>query len=332
MTTTGGTTGVVQPLSPLTPVANLGNLYMQGMYLTYATTTTFTVSKGQCRDTANLTDILLGTSEYSYYNQSNEFVTPLPVAVTVNLAVSGAGGIDVGTVAASTLYNVYAIGDSKGFLNASVVLSTATDNLGTNTGGAQPTAVTLPTGPTLPSAIGSDGKVHQYDCFRYIGSISTNGSSQIRPFMQTGEYSSTLRTMWYDPGTGPSTKGVVIPSSGTGGSTSYVNVGVLTTLIPQSNVELILSVALTPNSANNVIYLAPATIDNGTTATVGSMAAMSAAATGSAQVGVVRVPVSLPNSTQRAALTIGNVVTALYATTSASDAVVFLLSGYVDVL
>jgi len=47
---------------------------------------------------------------------------------------------------------------------------------------------------------------------------------------------------------------------------------------------------------------------------------------------VVRVPVSLPNATQQSGLTIGNVVTSLYATTSASDSVVFLLNGYIDQL
>ena len=66
MSTTGGTTGVVTPLNPLTPVANLGNQYINGMRLTYLTTTTFSVGIGACRDASGLTDIVMGTSIYSY--------------------------------------------------------------------------------------------------------------------------------------------------------------------------------------------------------------------------------------------------------------------------
>jgi len=329
MSVTGGTTGVVQPLSPLTPVVNLTDLYLWGCYLNWVSTTSFSVSVGACRDSSGLTDILLGTSEYSYANQSNEIVTPLPVAVTVSLSATGAGGLDTGTLAASTQYYVYVVGDSKGFLNASVVFSTALPLAGVNTGGATPTAISLPTGPTMPTGQASNGTIHQYDCFRYIGSISTDASSHVRPFVQTG--ATRIRTVYFDPGTGPSTKGVTIPSSGTSGSTTYVNVGVLTTLMPQTASEAILNVKLTPNTAGNYIFLASPTVDNGTTATVGSMAAFSASVVSTGfQDMVVRVPVNVPNSTQRAALTIGAVNTALYATSEASDVVAFLLNGYVD--
>jgi hypothetical protein len=183
----------------------------------------------------------------------------------------------------------------------------------------------------LPSAtVAATGKVATYDCWRYIGSISTDSSSHVRAFIQTG--AQAFRTVWYDPGTGPSTLGVVIPSSGTGGSTTYANVGVMTSLIPQTALEVLLSVSLTPNAAGDTVYLAPPTVDNGTTATVGSMAAVSAEVTGHAQVVVAAVPADLPNAAQQSSLTIGNVVTVLYATTSGSDTVAFRLVGYRDQL
>jgi hypothetical protein len=267
-------------------------------------TTTFQVGAGQVRDSTNTFDIVIGANTYA--NTNAESGSPATsAAVTVNLAVTGINGVDTGTIAASKSYSVFAVGSSTGQVSGGAVIS-----------------LVAPTGtPNLPL---------NCDCYRYIGSISTDGSSQVRKFIQTG--SQSLRTMWFDPGTGPGTNGVVIPSSGTAGSTTYVNVGVFTTLIPQTALEVLLKVALTPNAANDVIYLGPATIDNGTTATVGSVTSLSAAVTGSAQVATVRVPVALPNAAQQAALTIGNVVTALYATTSASDTVVFLLQGYIDQL
>lgn len=294
------------PVNPNQPGNNQTNLYINGQYLTWASTTTFTVGKGMCRDSTDTVDILMGATLFGVNAPvSNNNTVSESVVVTVDNTLSGAGGLDVGAVAASTMYSVFAIGASNGFKNGSAVISTAAPTVG----------------PSLPLG---------YDVWRYIGSVSTDSSKHFRPFMQTG--AQTLRTVWYDPGTGASTQGVTIPSSGTSGSTTFVNLGVLTTLVPQTALEAIYNVALTPNSANNLVFLSAPTIDNGTTATVGAMACLSAAATGSAQVANVRVPVSIPNATQRTALTIGAVVTTLYATTSASDSVVFLLHGYVDQL
>lgn len=301
-------------LLPSSQIVNQGNPYINGMRLTYLTTTTFSVGAGQVRDQSNTTDILMGNTLLpgSGSGDTNSFGNS--AAVTISISKNGVGGLDVGTVAASTEYSVFAIGNSTGFLNGSAVVSLAAPTVG----------------PTLPSATASNGLTYSYDCWRYIGSISVDGSSHIRKFTQTG--AQALRTVWYDPGTGPSTAGVVIPSSATSSSTTYINAGVFTSLIPQTALEVILDVAFTPNSAGNVVYFAPATIDNGTTATLGSMAALGAEVTGHAQTGVVRVPVSLPNAAQIAALTIGNVVTALVASTSASDSMVLLLNGYVDQL
>lgn len=299
MTTSGS-----GPLNPLTPVVNLGNTYINGQRLTWVSTTSFTVGVGQVRDSTDTVDIIMGATQYANASAESDS-NPTSVAVTVKTTVTGAGGVDVSTITASKQYSVFAIGDSRGFNNGSAVISLAA-------------AVT---GPALPVG---------YDCWRYVGSVSVDSGSHFRPFMQTG--AQALRTIWYDPGTGPSTAGVTIPSSGTGGSATYVNVGVLTTLVPQTALEVLYNVSLTPNTAGNSIFMSAPTVDNGTTAAVGSMASLSAEVTTHAQVATVRVPVSLPNATQQSGLTIGNVVTSLYATSSASDAVIFLLNGYVDQL
>ncbi len=272
-------------LQPNVPILNAGNLYIQGLNLVYNSATLLTLNSGQARDSSDIADISLSAP------------------VNINIAVNGANGLDVGTIAASSLYYVYVVGSSNHAVANAGLLSLSAS------------------APVLP---------YNCDMWRRVGAVSIDSGSHIRPFSQVGN--AQERTMWYDPGTGPSTKGVVIPSSGTAGSATYVNLGVLTSLVPQLELECIIDCAFTPNSANNGLFLAPATIDNGTTACVGSMAAMSGAATGSAQIEVLRVPCALPNATQRAALTIANVVTVLYASSSSSDSVVFLLNGYIDQL
>ena len=305
-------------VNPQTPIANVGNFYINGCRLSWVSTTTFNVTSGLCRDSTDTIDIIMGGSQYSSAtNAGGEQGLNNPssagATVLVSVALNGAGGLDVGTIAASKEYSVFAIGDSRGF-NAGSALITLTP---VSTGAAAPAAPV----PHLPLG---------YDCYRYIGSVSIDSSSHVRPFIQTG--AQAVRTIWYDPGTGPSTAGVVIPSSATSSSTTYINAGLFATLIPQSALEVILNVAFTPNSAGNVVYFAPATVDNGTTASVGSMAALGAEVTGHPQTGVVRVPVSLPNATQQSGLTILNNVTALVASTSGSDSMVLLLNGYIDQL
>ncbi len=250
---------------------------------------------------SSTTAVSLSSGQARDASDVNDIV--LGSAVSVRIGVNGANGLDTGTIAASSLYYIYVIGSSNNLASSAGLLSLSAS------------------APLMP---------YNYDMFRRVGCISIDSGSHIRPFMQLGHGSA--REMLYDPGTAPSTKGIVIPSSGTAGSTSYVNLGILTSLVPQLPVECLIDVAFTPNAANNVIYFAPATIDNGVTAFVGSVAAMSGAATGSAQVEVIRVPCSLPNAAQIAALTIGNVVTILYASSSSSDSVVFLLNGYIDQL
>jgi hypothetical protein len=247
------------------------------------------------------TAIILNSGQARDASDVNDIV--LSSAVNISISSNGANGLDTGTIAASSLYYVYLIGSSNNLAASAGLLSLSAS------------------APLLP---------YNYDMFRRVGAIAIDSGSHVRPFVQSGRGQN--RTMWYDPGTGASTAGVVIPSSGTSGSTTFVNLGVLTSLVPQLPIECIINCAFTPNSAGNVLYLAPATIDNGTTACVGSMAELSAEVTGHAQIAALRVPCALPNATQQSGLTIGNVVTILYASTSGSDSVVFLLNGYIDQL
>lgn len=80
------------------PIVNLGMLYVNGMELTNDSTSPdeiVNVAAGQCRDSTNVFDIVLDSS------------------VAVSNLLSGAGGLDTGTVAASKVYAVYVIADPQ---------------------------------------------------------------------------------------------------------------------------------------------------------------------------------------------------------------------------
>jgi hypothetical protein len=317
MGTVGDTSGTGNTI-PLSPVSGLGYLALQGMQLKYLSATTLQVAEGQARDVTNTFDIIMGGSRYVWSNQSNPQMAPgISNPVTLSTALVGkAGGLDVGTLTTSTFYYVYAIGCSTGGLPGSVVFSLAAPSVG----------------PVLPAAQSPDGGYYVYDCYRCIGGFATvtiDDVISIRPFMQYGD--GLERTMLYDPGTGPTTRGVVIPSSPTTNSTTYINVGVLTTLVPQKQMDCLFDLTIAPSAAGDAIYMAPATIDNGTTAFVGSVANISSSVETTSFKCQLWCPVNLPNATQQSDLSIGDVVTALIAGTT-TDPITVLLSGYIDQL
>ncbi len=86
-------------------IVNDGFLYVSGLIPTYVSTTTFTMSTGQCRDFSNQSDMI---------NSS---------VVTVSTAFVGVNGLDTGTVATSTLYYIYGVWDISNVLPMGFVLS-----------------------------------------------------------------------------------------------------------------------------------------------------------------------------------------------------------------
>src|SRR5277367_1440576 len=83
------------------PIVNAKYLNMNGCQLTWHSTTVVYLNNGTCRDSTNTNDITIAGPSATPY-------------VTLTTTVSGVGGLDTGTVAASTLYDVYAIGSSLG--------------------------------------------------------------------------------------------------------------------------------------------------------------------------------------------------------------------------
>ncbi len=287
MSTSG--TGSLLP-SPM--IVNQGNPYINGMRLTFVTATTFTVGAGQSRDSTNTMDILMGAKMVQSSGAGGTNSLSDSAAVTVSTAVSGAGGLDVGTLTTSTLYYVHAIGDSRGFNAGSALISLSL------------------TAPSLPLG---------YDSFRRVGALTTytDTTTKIRPFFQTG--AGLIKTMWYDSLTLDSTHiGIAIPSSATAASQTLATIGVLTTIVPQVALEVMIYGSLVANAAGDSLLLTP----KGFT---GPATGFRTNASGTVVGEVMRVPANFNAGSP-------NIVEIDYATSSATATVAFTCPGYVDQL
>jgi len=129
----------------------LPHLYVTGLQISAASTTVVAVAPGAARDSTNSIDMVVGLQNYfNIDNPPAQFLNYQP-GLLINSAVNGANGLDTGTIAASTNYAIYLIGDSRNYQNTAAVLS-LTSNLA----------------PTLPQG---------YDSYRLIGFWSTDSSS-----------------------------------------------------------------------------------------------------------------------------------------------------------
>lgn len=280
-------------ITPEIPVVNAGLLYINGLNLSVnATTTLMNVAAGQCRDSSDINDITVGS------------------ALIVNLATKGINGLDVGAVAASTMYAVYAVGSSTNqpytlhagqFVNRGATAATAQ----TANYSAFPAGVVLSTSftqPVLPAG---------YDMFRRIGAVVTTAGSVLADFVQIGSGSS--RRMWY--GAAAATSITV------GASTAYASVGLnaVSPTVPVIATTVFLNVALTAAAAGDSVSLAP----------IGAPAASVYAVISSDVAGVVhKAPVAVPCGLAGAPLT-SNVN---YKVTAGGDSVAITVVGYEDVL
>lgn len=233
-----------------TPMVNAGNLYINGLQLNWATTTEILVAPGAARDSTNTNDIVVTASA------GLECVT----------TVSGAGGLDIGTIAASTFYAVYVIASS---LSADPDVQMGMQRQGTtvvanpepNTTNNPPPAIVISLSfvqPTLPE---------NYDMFRRIGTVKTDGSDHFLPFWQDGT-NNPNREMWYDTGIAVLTAGV---------SAAYVTES-LAAAVPDAigNTSVTFDVLLTPTAAGNGVNLRAtgSTSTNGQAIMTGDVAAV----------------------------------------------------------
>ena len=204
-----------------TPVVNYPNLYINGIGISWVSATKLSVAVGSCRDSSNANDILVGLQ----LNVAETGTGEEPAAAgsgpaSLDITVNGAGGLDTGAVAASTVYAIYALGDS---LNV---------NLGTAIISASQSAPLIPYG---------------YDMYRLIGYATTDGSKNLLLGYWTAGNSNS-RSFTYDA--------PIATAITAGAATSYTGVD-LTAFVPAVN-ETPVSIAysfLPGNAAGDALYL-----------------------------------------------------------------------------
>ena len=160
------------------PVYELPFLYINGLNISVASTTVLAIAPGQARNSSNSIDLPVGqpnllgiTNPGGFYPQSVNY-GPIPglsppvqvggfsgypnyypsMPLFLNSAVVGANGLDQGTLAASSFYTIWLIGDSTNNNPVAGIVSLYSNAF-----------------PLLPLG---------YDSYRLLGFVQTNGSTQ----------------------------------------------------------------------------------------------------------------------------------------------------------
>lgn len=204
------------------PIYQLPFLYLNGLLISNDTTTPHTVldiAAGQCRDSNDVMDIVLGSPNLEGLTVS----APL----LLNAAVNGVNGLDTGTFAANTMYAIYMIADSRYYQPTASIATLATNS-----------------SPLMPFG---------YDSYRLIGYWATQVGSA---FWAVGYMSNAIggsRQFLYD-----APVALTLASSGaattySGGATA------LTGLVPPiNNVPVLFAASFIPgNAAGDTMKLQP---------------------------------------------------------------------------
>lgn len=187
-------------MSQLDPIVNLPLLYVNNLKVNVASNTTITVDVGQARDSNNVMDIVVGS------------------LLTINAAVNGVNGLDVGTFDASTWYYVMVIADSSGKNPVGSMLSLSR------------------TAPTLPFG---------YDSFRSIDAQRTDGSVHFLVSYNTG--TGSARSKFYDTM-------ISVLTSGT--ASVLTTIDLAGAVPPIDRTPVYIEAAFTPATANDKVSFA----------------------------------------------------------------------------
>lgn len=234
----------------------LPHLYVQGLQISAATPTAATVvcvAPGAARDSTNSIDMVVGLQNYFGIDNPAVLFSGYQPGLFINSAVNGANGLDTGTIAASTSYAIYLIGDSRLYNNTAAVLS-----------------LTSNTAPLLPSG---------YDSYRLIGFWSTDSSSHFVYATTKPQNIAGLLTYYNSPA-------VSVLSGGTATSFTAMdlttNSAIPTTTLP--NIIVTMLVTFTPVAVGDTVQFRP----TGSSAT-GGLATITGAVAGIAQSQYIQV-------------------------------------------
>lgn len=195
------------------PIVNQPFLYMNEMKITNDATTPnskFNISAGICRDSTNTYDINLGN-----FNGQNNSGTANS-STTVNCLNNGINGLDTGSLAASSVYKVYVVGDAVSGNATGVMASLAVPTVG----------------PLLPFG---------YNIYRLIGYMFTGGASTFLLGYNSGN--NNARRFTYDA---PRATSV---TAGTSATYAAINLSTLVPLV--DNILVRFKADWTANAAND---------------------------------------------------------------------------------
>lgn len=182
-------------------ITNKPLLYVNNAQISWVTDTTLSIAVSQERDSTNAYD--LSTS----------------AATTINMATNGLNGLDTGSIAASTWYYIFAIGDSLNYKTHGFIVSTSS------------------TAPTLPLG---------YDAIKLIGYWRTDVSVHLIKGYTIGNGSQ--RTFFYDAQ-------IEVLTAGT--ASTYAAVDLSGAVPPVTNTPVLFTVLWTPNAAEDYVDLRP---------------------------------------------------------------------------
>lgn len=221
------------------PIYGLAHLYISGMNLSAASTTVIAIAPGQCRDMNDVIDMPIG-----FPNLQGNVVPPVQnlnyyAPLYINSAVNGANGLDAGTLAVSTNYAIFVIGDSRGYNPVAGIL-TLTSNAG----------------PLLPLG---------YDSLRLLGFVTTDSSAH---FLNSNILNAVnLKAFYLQPE-------ISVLSSGNATSFTAINLSSAIPTTTDKNVIAYLDVLFTPAAVGDMAYFRP----TGSTATANLPAIVGVAA------------------------------------------------------
>jgi len=195
------------------PIYSLPHLYISGLNISVASNTEIAIAAGQARDSNDVIDMPIG-----FPNLDGIIATSAPLFL--NSAVNGANGLDQGSLAASSDYVIWLIGDSRNYLPVAGLISLSSNAF-----------------PLLPFG---------YDSYRLLGFVSTDGSTH---FTSASVLNASSSKAYY-----------VLPAvselSG-GNSTTFATVDLSGTIPADPFSIAILNATFTPAAAGDTAVLRP---------------------------------------------------------------------------
>jgi hypothetical protein len=208
------------------PIYALPHLYISGLNISFASTTVIAIAPGQARDANDIIDMPVSFPDA--LNNINPGVSfrDYQQPLLINSAIVGANGLDKGTIAASSQYAIYLIGDSRGYNLVAAVISLTSNAF-----------------PTLPLG---------YDSYRLLGFAATDGSSHF--VYATQKPQNMVGALQYinNPALNVLTGGTATTFTAIDLTT---NAAVPTTTLPNIIVELF--VTFTPVAAGDTVQFRP---------------------------------------------------------------------------